>query len=256
MSILVNPAAVKLGKMDARHDPRTLQLANYLRADLLPHVQPRVDWETVLTNLGLMGNDSLGDCTCAAAGHMIQAWTANNGQQIVVPDADIVKAYSEACGYVPGDPSTDLGGVEIEVLNYWRKTGVGGHKIFGYVSQEPRNRAHVELAVGLLGGCYLGIALPISAQRQRVWSVPAGGPVGEGEPGSWGGHAVPIIGYGPTGPVCITWGTLVTMTWSFFETYCDEAYGILSQDWATDARTAPSGFDFAQLQADLALIAR
>jgi len=244
---------MKLGKRPPVHDSRTLQLANYLGAALVP--PPRIDWAKKLTNIGMMKNDELGDCTCAGAGHLIQTWTANNGSQVVISDDDVVKAYEAVGGYVPGDPSTDNGAVKLDVLNYWRKTGIGGHKIFAFVSQEPKNRQHVELSVDLLGGCSLGLALPVSAQRQRVWSVPPGGPVGDGAPGSWGGHDVPIVAYGPTGPICITWGELKTMTWRFFTTYCDEAYGILSSDWATGLKMAPSGFDFAQLQKDLALIA-
>ena len=241
---------MKLGKKDVRHDKRTLHLANYLTNVLVPPA--RVDWGAKLTQIGMMKNDELGDCTCAAAGHMIQTWTANNGNQKIVSDDEIVSAYEAVGGYKPGDPSTDGGAVEIDVLNYWRKTGIAGDKIFAYVALEPKNKNHIKLATDLLGGCYLGIALPISAQTQRVWSVPATGLVtGDGRPGTWGGHAVPIVDYGPTGPTCITWGKLVTMTWAFFFAYCDEAYGILSSDWAAGNKVAPSGFLFSQLQADL-----
>lgn len=251
---MTNHAAMRLGKRPPVHDSRSLLLANYIDDSALkPH--PRIDWGNRVTSLGMMKNDELGDCTCAGAGHMIQTWTANNGNQVIIPDSAIVKAYQDVGGYVPGDPSTDNGAVELDLLNYWRKTGIGGHKIFAFVSQEPGNRQHIELSVDLLGGCYLGIALPISAQRQRVWSVPPGGLHGDGAPGSWGGHAVPIVAYGPTGPICITWGQFKTMTWSFFKAYVDEGYGVLSSDWATGAKVAPSGFRFDQLQKDLALIA-
>jgi hypothetical protein len=39
------------------------------------------------------------------------------------------------------------------------------------------------------------------------------------------------------------------MTWGFWDAYCDEAYACLSRDWA--AARAPSGFDWAALDADL-----
>jgi len=249
---MIDFSAMKLGKQAAVHDPRTLRLADYVTNALKP--PPRIDWSTKVTNLGMMLNDSLGDCTIAAAGHMIQTWTANNGSQIVLPDSAILQGYETFCGYNPSDPSTDQGGVEVTVLNGLRKVGLGGHKIYAYVAQEPGSRAHIELSVDLLGGCYLGVELPRSAQNQRVWSVPPGGPHGDGAPGSWGGHAIPAVAYGPAGITVITWGQLLTMTWKFFTTYCTEAYGVLSQDWANGAKTAPSGFDFAQLQADLAAI--
>ncbi len=68
-------------------------------------------------------------------------------------------------------------------------------------------------------------------------------------PGSWGGHAVPVIAYDASGLTCITWGALKRMTWAFWDAYCDEAYACLSRDWA--AARAPSGFDWAALDADL-----
>jgi hypothetical protein len=79
--------------------------------------------------------------------------------------------------------------------------------------------------------CYIGLALPISAQNQDVWAVPPGGSAGEGSPGSWGGHAVPIVAYDSRGLTVITWGATKRMTWQFLDTYCDEAYALLSQDW-------------------------
>ncbi len=246
---------MKLGRRAVRHDPKTLKLARYLGPQILAAPPPRVDWSAEMTDLGVMANDSLGDCTAASAGHMIQAWSSMNGDQVIIPDADVVAFYSASTGYVPGDPSTDQGGVELDVLNAWRKIGIGGHKILGYVAVDPKNRAHMKLAIDLFGGVYAGAGLPISAQTQEVWSVPTEGVVGNGAPNSLGGHAIPFLNYGPLGPVCVTWGELKTITWSWVEAYCDEAYALLSGDWATGVKQAPSGFDLAALQADLAGVA-
>ncbi len=251
---MVDHSNMKLGKLPARHDPRTLHLASYLTNALKP--PPRRRWSTKVTNLGVMLNNDLGCCTIAALGHMVQTWTANAGSQVIVPDSAILKGYEQACGYNPADPDTDQGGNMIAVLNYFRQTGISGHKLFAYVALEPRNKTHIELGVDLLGGCDLGVLLPLSAQKQEVWSVPPGGPMGGGAPGSWGGHAIPIIDYGPVGPTCISWGRKITMTWAFFYTYVDEAYGLLSNDWCDGSRKAPNGFEFDQLKADLAAISR
>ncbi len=42
------------------------------------------------------------------------------------------------------------------------------------------------------------------------------------------------------------------MTWSFWETYCEEAYAILSKDYLDSKKKAPQGFSIKELQADLA----
>jgi len=83
-----------------------------------------------------------------------------------------------------------------------------------------------------------------------VWVVPPGGPVGPGAPGSWGGHAVPVVAYDARTLTVITWGQRLSMTWGFFETYCDEAYAILDGDWLKN-NECPAGFDLATLEADL-----
>ena len=172
------------------------------------------------------------------------------GKKMVTPtDKQIVAAYSAITGYNPTTGANDNGAVEIDVLNYWRQTGIAGHKIGAYVALEPSNHNHVMDSVYIFEGCYIGVQLPISAQAQvqnhQPWSVPPGGPTGDGKPGSWGGHAVPVVAYDSRGVTVVTWGALQVMTWSFWEAYCDEAYAILSNDYLTGKKTTPQGFSMA-----------
>jgi len=244
---------VELGKLAPRHDVRTLQFANYVTPEALPPVPAKYDWSGKIKKWGMMKNDTVGDCTCAAAGHLIMEWTADNGKAYTPKDTDIIKAYSQITGYDPKTGKNDNGAVETDVLNYWRKTGIASHKIFAYAGLEPRNHDHVKEAVYLFGGCYIGLSLPVSAQTQTVWSVPPGGATGIGAPGSWGGHAVPVVAYNSSGLTVVTWGELKKMTWGFWDVYCDESYAIISPDFLNKDKT-PNGFDIAALKADLKII--
>jgi hypothetical protein len=252
----IDPRKLKLGKRPARHDPRTLLLASYI-TPALPTPPASCDLTAkVGSSWGMMDNDQIGDCTCAAAGHLIMEWTANAKPKMFTPtDKQIVAAYSAITGYNPTTGANDNGAVEIDVLNYWRQTGIAAHKIGAYVALEPANHTHIMDSVYIFEGCYIGLQLPISAQAQiqnhQPWSVPPGGATGEGEPGSWGGHAVPIVAYDARGLTCVTWGALQTMTWTFWEAYCEEAYAILSNDYLTAKEETPAGFNLAQLQEDL-----
>lgn len=255
----IDPLKLKLGKLAARHDPRTLMLASYTTALPAPPAKFNAA-EKVTGSWGLMDNDQIGDCTCAAAGHLIMEWTATAQSKMVTPtDQQIVAAYSAITGYNPKTGANDNGAQEIDVLNYWKQQGIAGRKITAYMALEPANHTHVMDAVWIFGGCYIGLALPKSAQAQtsnkKVWSVPASGTSGDGAPGSWGGHAVPVVAYDARSLTVVTWGALQTMTWGFWVAYCDEAYAILSPDFLETKGgkiVAPVGFDLQQLQEDLA----
>ncbi len=246
---------VKLGKKEPKLDKRTLRLATYLDAAALPSNPSLVRWTSKVPSWPMMANDNVGDCTIASAAHMVEVWTAygEHRSSMVIPDKDILAAYSAVTGYNPADPSTDNGAYELDVLNYWRKVGIGGHKIAAYAALDLGSRDDIKAAVNLFGGCYIGLNLPVSAQRQSVWSVPWGGPHGAGQPGSWGGHAVPIVGYGPTDLIVVTWGQLKRMTWKFLDTYCEESYAVLSTEWLNQNKS-PNGFDLVALQNDLKLL--
>jgi hypothetical protein len=201
-------------------------------------------------------NDKLGCCVISAAAHMVQEWTAYAGNEQRLSDADVLKGYEDVGGYVPGDPTTDNGCDMITALNYWRQTGFGGHKIYAYASVNPRNEKEVEQATWLFGNLFVGLALPISAQQSTDWEVPSEGLTGDGSPGSWGGHCISSISNSDKGQTDVTWGGTIWETKGFRRSYCDELFAILTQDWI-DALTqqAASGFNLAQLQADLKALA-
>jgi hypothetical protein len=241
----------KLGKLAPRHDVRTLRIESYMPE--LPDSPPAVDWSGVVTAWGMLLNDSQGDCTCAGAGHMIECWTSNAGSPVVVADATIETAYVavtgiEGAAFNPATGANDNGCVELDVLNYWRQTGIAGHIIGAYASVHTQNVNHVKAAVDIFGGLYIGVALPASAQNQDVWDV-ATGP--DSEAGSWGGHCVNVVGYDADGLTVVTWGATKRMTWAFWLAYVDEAYAILSSDFLNSTGQTPGGFDLAMLQADL-----
>lgn len=221
----------------------------------LPASPPAANYSLALKHLGHMANDTLGDCTCAAAGHLIQTWTSQTQPaEVIVSDDAIINFYSKACGYVIGDPNTDQGGVETDVLKYWYLNGLGGHPLAGFASIRPGNRASIRDSIYLFGGCYIGVQLPIAAQS-GAWDVsPDSALTGDNAPGSWGGHAVCLVAYDQDSVTCITWGALKTMSWAWIDAYCDEAYAVLSKDWITAAGTAPPGFDFSTLSADMQAI--
>jgi hypothetical protein len=245
----------KLGKHVPKFDKRTLLFGKYLTSQL-PAPPAAIDYSKPVPVWPMMGNDTYGDCTCAAAGHMIEEWTANTGTEKTLSDPQILAAYNH---FAKGN--ADAGANMIDVLKFWRKTGIGGDKITAFAQLEPKNNTQAMDAVNLFGNCYIGVALPNFAVApgtdflQTPWVVPSQGPVGDAAPNPQNGHCIPAVGYDARNLYVVTWGALKSMSWQFYGAYMDEAYAVLSADWiSTKIGTAPSGFNMVALQQDLAQV--
>jgi len=239
---------MRLGKLPPVFRPTDLKLAKYLPASL-PAPPDEVDYSYGVNRWGELLNDDLGCCTISGAGHTVQSWRLSliGGGFLTIPDPDILSKYEAWCGYNPNDSSTDQGGVESDVLRDWRKSGFTvngiGHNLKAFTNVDPQNFDHVKQTINLFGGIYTGIALPLSAQNQEIWSV------GDA-PGSWGGHCTWIVRYDTLGLTCVTWGVLQRMTWKFWLDYVDEAWCLMSD---TDFNN-PNGVLYDALLADLAVV--
>lgn len=251
-SSMADDSQMRLGRRAIRRDARTLRLAAYFTPQL-PAPPPRADWTRGLAQWGMMLNDQLGDCTIAGCAHAVQVWSANTGAIKSVPDATVERYYERWDGYNPADPqNTDNGGIELDVLKKWKKEGLAGNQLLGFADPHSANLVEIRQSIALFGGVYIGLSLPLTARKQEVWDVAAGGGA-DVEKGSWGGHCVFVAGYDEQGFTCITWGALKTMTVAFWQQYVDEAHTLLGANWF-DAKGAPSGFNQQQLLADLQAI--
>ncbi len=241
----------RFGKHAPKHDYRTLRLGNYL-TPALPPPPPAFD---VIAKVGatmgipnpislfpMDGNDTYGDCTIAALAHAVTAWRGMIGQRDVMTKAAVVKLYLQLTGGV------DSGMNELDVLNFWRKHTISKDKILAYASINPRDHDHVKQAIHLFGGCYLGFQVPTNCmeqfERHETWTP---GPLTND------GHAVFAVGYTAKTIKVLTWGNEQEADWSWWDHCVDEAYAILAPE-SKNPGFAP-GFDFAQLQADLAAVA-
>jgi len=241
----------RFGKHPPKRDYRTLRLRSYLTSDIAPppesynvltRVFDKLKTKDVKKLFPMDGNDTLGDCTIAALAHAITTYRGLLGQERIMSRTGVVKLYA----HLTGGPDTGLN--ELDVLNYWRKHAVSGDKILGYASVDPKNRIHIEQAVQLFGGVYLGFQV----QQNCVQEFDAGQPWTPG-PLTNDGHAVFVVGYDQTGVTVLTWGNTQKATWAWWDECVDEAYAILPPE-AKNADFAP-GFNAKQLMDDLEAVA-
>jgi len=241
----------RFGKHPPKLDYRTLRFKNYLMPTLAPppaayNVLPRVYQNLKVadptTLFPMDGNDALGDCTIAALAHAETTYRGMVGKEKIMAKQAVIKLYLHLTGGV------DSGLIELDVLNYWRQHAVAGDKILAFVSIDPKNHTHVEQAIQLFGGVYLGFQV----QQNCVQEFDAHQPWTPG-PLTIDGHAVFAVGYDQVGVTVLTWGNTQQGTWAWWDECVDEAYAILPPE-AKNANFAP-GFNLAQLQADLAAVA-
>lgn len=229
----------------------------------LPDPLPTEDWTTKMgPDWGDMGNADKGDCTAAACGHIIAEQTSQFGLPVVPTTQQVLDMYSRYSGYVPGQPSTDRGATCQQALNDWLTHGLVGYKPTAYMAVDLTNQVEVEQAIEIFGNVYIGIDLPLAVSKLinqgDVWDIPAGQALtGQWEPGSWGGHCVPLLGYGVHGNYAdATWGRIQYMTPRFLSTFGSsanygEGYVVYCPAWLGPNGVTPSGFDKSQLDADI-----
>jgi hypothetical protein len=237
----------RFGKHAPKIDYRTLRFKNYLTAalapppaayDVLPIVYGKLKISDPTVLFPMDGNDQYGDCTCAAIAHSMTIYNGLVGKKKIWAEKGVLKFYMHQTGGV------DSGCNELDLLNYWQSTGADGEKILAYVKIDPKNHVHVQQAIRLFGGVYLGFQVQANAQQdfeaRKAWT-----------PGKLtnDGHAVYATSYDSNGVTVLTWGNTQQGTWGWWDECVDEAYAILPpQAKSTDF---DPGFDFAQLQADL-----
>jgi hypothetical protein len=247
------PGRYKLGKQQPVRDDRTLRFGDYV-TPALPTPPASLAYYQRVDKWPMYYNDRYGDCTCAAAGHLIQNWTANATSEVTPPDPTVLSFYEH---FVGTPPPADAGCNMLSVLKYWRKSGLDQHKVQAFTELGLKDQAQAQSAVYLLGGIYIGVALPDFAVQgddflSIPWVVPPGGPVGNAAPNPQNGHCIPAVGYDAAQLWIVTWGSLKSMSWDFYNAYADESYAIVSQDFIGSSGDSPAGFDLAALENDLA----
>lgn len=248
----------KLGKLPPKEDRlrRTLKLSAYVDLGKIDYPPDDVDWSGWTRQYPMWRNDTIGDCTIAACANKVADWCAAAKAPFTITEKQVVEAYSAICGYVPETGENDFGCYSLDVLNYFRNTGIGGYKLYAYARVNHDNILEMKLANGWFGGLYYGLSMPTAWQKADTWMVPDQGMVGDGAKASWGGHAVSGNRATAGWLFVTTWGQKQRVQWqaAMGASYADEVYALLSPVWADPTHKSPNGFAFQDLVSDLGKI--
>jgi len=251
---------LKFGRKPRTYDPRIPHLSTVLAEKERPPPPAAVDHTKTATaqlpaELGMMLNNKLQNCTCAAYYHGRQVWTfQTTGSPSTEPDSNVELLYELACGYKPSTAGEGPAGGAQQVLKFLRKEGAplgpGGkvrEKLTAFLEVDPHNIDDVKRTVFECGVAYVGMnvpqnVIPKDTAPPAVWSVDPH------DPKIVEGHAVVVAGYDDAGATLISWGRHYKMTWEFFVKYVDEVYAIADHAWISAKHRTPGGLSLPQLE--------
>ena len=166
----------RFGKHPVKSDYRTLRFKTYVTAGLaapptsfnvLTSVYQKLKTSNPATLFPMDGNDTLGDCTIAGLAHATTVYNGLLGKEKIAPKASVVTLYEKLTG------GQDTGLNELDVLKYWSSHKVYGSDILAFVSIDPKNHTHMQQALQLFGGVYLGFQV----QAMDAWHAHQGRPL-------------------------------------------------------------------------------
>ncbi len=212
---------------------------------------------------GMLGNDRIGDCTSAGIGNHLHTTAALGGFDVAVTPDDAVRFYSRSTGYVPGNPNTDNGGVEVDVLTTAARDGYALETqalfpIWG--SADPSDLNGIRNIAAGLSAAYLGVQLATADMWEDqdgnlppVWDTDSPADHGDLTPGSAGGHCLLLWDYAGTDDTdlvtLLTWGSKQKATWRWVRSRIMEAHGLAWGQLHAPGGLYPAGDDWAALVA-------
>ena len=186
-------------------------------------------------------NDRLGDCVIAGAVHTDQVTAYLTDEPWGYPgDGPVEAEYFKLTG------GGDTGLVLTDVLRVWQRQGLFGCKLAAFAPLAVKHAQTLKQAVWLCGATYMGVVVTATDQQR----------FGEGMP--WivtddsdyiGGHCIPYVGYTKDGPIAVTWGALVQISWGWHAKQCEEGYAVITAE--VKKRGSLRGLNFPALEADL-----
>lgn len=260
----MNFRSVKLGCRTAVYDPRMPRMGSLLSKGA-PLKAPDSIVRPRSPKVQMFGNDTLGDCTAAGIFNSLEVVASLAGFSVPADTSDAVNFYSASTGYVKGDPSTDRGGYEVDVLRHAAQFGVvaAGNTFYPLPwTADPQDFDSMRLSIALTGCAYLGVELAVSDMNEAEASAMDcvldvdNSRFGDPTPGSEGGHC--LLAYEYTGSsdtdtiTLVTWGgTKIRCTVRWLKSRIMEQHAILWTQLASPAGLYPVGGRLDKLRADV-----
>ncbi|HXA62110.1 MAG TPA: hypothetical protein VNW94_23420 [Streptosporangiaceae bacterium] len=224
-------ADFQLGRRPPKNAPALL-LADFLTGQVPAH-PVSADHFAKITDWGLWGNDTYGDCGPVSYGNLrklISLYLA--GSEDDITQNDVFALYTLVNPTFdpnfPGGPGD--AGVDMQtMLELALQNGFAGRKPLGFAKVDISNLDEVRAAISIFGGVLLGVKLEVDQKTQTT----AGGPWDFSQSPDWGGHAV-LAGLYTSDPTAgqadvsvISWARMLGTTDAFEQNQLEEAWVVI-----------------------------
>lgn len=256
MKLFHDPRLHLLGRPGGPSTTNHKRLASILDYDGLQSPPTALDVNTKTPGqIGMFGNDTLGNCCAATIAGKLVTDAAQNGFIIDFATSEVTRFY-RGSGY-DGTEATDngwtLAGAGYAAQHDGLTDTVGQRHVLGPATQvNYLNDVEVRTAMLYLGALRVGVNLAQIHQHQDVWDDD-GLDTSDRKPGSWGGHSLLNVQLDEEGGLFRTWGMRKRFTKRFWNRYVDEVMGDIDPVWCSDTRLSPAGFNIADLLASMPL---
>lgn len=254
---LPHPPGREVGLFGANehpYDPKDFRFGSFVKTGAPLKLAPVGYSHDRWTNAwGMLGNDEVGDCVPAGAGHETMTFVHSGGGAVTIERENTLSDYGAMTGWHADDPSSDRGTDPVAAAEYRRTVGMldaagNRHKVGAYVVLETGNWREMLQALYMfecVGFCFYVPDTAIAQFRAgHRWSYLH-------STNYVGGHYVSVMARPGLSVVeCLTWARRQQLTRSFYEHYNMLSLAYISEEMLRSGRS-PEGFDLLALKAAL-----
>lgn len=206
-----------------------------------------------ISDWGMDGNSTAGDCGVAAINHGFMA----DGSIVGVESESFPSEQQILDYYFTYTNGQDSGVILSDFLAYVKTHPFYGHTVAAYAPVAVHDIPTLQFAIDAFGFAYTGITVTESMMN-AVETNPPWQPWTLQEaldPNVEGGHCIPLVGYDDQYVYAISWGQVLPISYPAWCHMSTEAWAVITGELVASGGNT-RGISLAALEADLAKVAR
>lgn len=242
---------LKLGALPPRPHAPTINLSALFPRGL---PKPPAAWDATqgITDWGMLGNDTAGDCVVAGFLHlsMIEQKIATGRAPEFTSD-EALALYTQLTGWDPSKPDSDTGLNVEDFLTLATQRTLIGQRLKEFAPVKVNTVEHLKIGLWLFDGINTAALLPFDAEDQFGAGQPWTTNSQQRDQPPLGGHDIPAVAYDEDGVTYVTWGTTQRASWDWCLENLQEAELLIPTAFSALTKALDNGYEPRELDAFL-----